>query len=201
MKAFLLISFLVYSLCEVLFLEKYSETMALSPSGCICMSLSEFEMGESINIILGVNNGYASDIIYYGYSNIDDPTEAICEEIAVNKVETYSTASITIYNEVETSRTFYYYYHIDKNKDDKYILIRYEDFIGRYLSIESSRYNINWGSFITILVFSLIGFVFLIIFLVKCRHNLKCKICEKKKQVSSDFINYTQTDTLTTEGK
>ena len=201
MKIFLLISLLVYSLCEVLFLEKYSETIALSPSGCICLPLSEFEMGESINLVFSVVNGYVSSFIYYGYSNIDDPIEATCDEIAVNKEETDSSSSFTVYNDVETTTTITYYYYIDKKKDDKYMLIKYEDLIGKYLLIESSRFSINWGSFILIMVFSLIGLVFLIIFLVKFKDYLKCKICEKKEQVSSDFINYSQSEKFASEGK
>ena len=201
MKIFLLISLLVYSLCEVLFLEKYSETIALSPSGCICLPLSEFEMGESINLVFSVVNGYVSSFIYYGYSNIDDPIEATCDEIAVNKEETHTTAYVTIYNGAQSTTTLSYYYYIDRTKDDKYMLIKYEDLIGKYLLIESSRFSINWGSFILIMVFSLIGLVFLIIFLVKFKDYLKCKICEKKEQVSSDFIDYSQSDKFTPEGQ
>ena len=201
MKLILLISLLMYSLSEVLFLEKYSETISLSPSGCICLPLSEFEMDESINLVFSANNGDVSNYIYYGYSNIDDPTEATCDEIAVNKEVTHSTGYVTVYNEVETSTTLHYYYHIDKKKDDKYMLIKYEDFIGKYLSIENSRFNINWGIFVVIIVFSFIGLVFLIVILIRYKDYLTCKICEKEKKISSDFINYTQTDTLTAEIK
>ena len=199
MKIFLLISLLVYSLCEVLFLEKYSETISVSPSGCICLPLSEFEMGERIYLVFSVVGGDMSVPIYYGYSNIDDPIEATCDEIAVNKEQTDSMATVTLYTNSQTTTTRYYYYHIDKKKDDKYMLIKYEDLIGKYVLIESSRYNINWGTFIIIMFFSIFGLVSLIVILYKFKDYLKCKICEKKEQVSSDFIDYSQTEKPTPE--
>jgi len=190
MKVFLLISLLVYSLCEVLFLEKYGETIALASSGCICLPLSEFEKGESINLVFSATNGGVSDYIYYGYSNIDDPTEATCDEIAVNKDEAHSSAYSQVYGPSGSSSTIYYYYFFDKKNDGKYMLIKYEDFVGKYLLIESSRLSMSLASIIIITVFSFIGLVALVVMFVKNKDRFKCKICEKEKNVSSDFINY-----------
>ena len=84
------------------------------------------------------------------------------------------------------------------------MLIKYEDLIGKYVLIESSRFNINWGALICISVFSINGVIFLTIYLCKDKDSLKCSICEKcekKKKVSSDFIDYSQSDKLTSEGK
>ena len=201
MKEFLFISLFMYSLCEVLFLEKYSETIALSISGCICLPLSDFKMGENINLIFSANNGGFSSNIYYGYSNVDDPTEATCDEIAVNTKKTDSTTYVEVYGTSESSTTNSYYYYIEKKQNDKYMLIKYEDFIGKYLLIESSRMSISWAALILIIVFSSIGFIILLIIAIKCLNNLNCKICEKKEKMSSDSIDYNQEDFLTSESK
>ena len=201
MKEFIFISLFIYSLCEVLFLEKYSETIALSISGCIGLSLSDFEMGENINLIFSANDGGFSSNIYYGYTNVDDPTEATCDEIAVNKKETDSTSYVEVYGTSETSTTYYYYYYLEKKQNDKYMLIKYEDFVGKYLLIESSRMSISWAALILIIVFSSIGFIILLIIAIRCLNNLNCKICEKEEKISSDFIDYNQEDILASESK
>ena len=193
MKVLFLIPLLAHSLCEVLFLEKYSETISLSTSGCICLPISEFEIDDSINLKFSAEEGNVNDYIHYGYSNNDDPTEATCDEIAVNKEEASERGSLVVSTTTETTKTLYYYYYIDKKKDDKYMLIKYDDFMGRYLLIENIRFRTNYVILIPVTIFSIIAFIIVIICVCKYKEQLKLliplfMIFQKKEKVTSDDI-------------
>ena len=54
-----------YIFCEVLFLEKYEQTLSVATSGCICLDVSEFDVDDTIHMHFSSHNGGIEDGIYY----------------------------------------------------------------------------------------------------------------------------------------
>ena len=157
-----------YIFCEVLFLEKYEQTLSVSTSGCICLDVSEFDVDDTIHMHFSSHNGGIEDGIYYGFTNIDEPTDKLCNEITVKREESSTHSYSFVVTTKGTSTTSGYNFNFKKTENAKYMLMKYYDFNGLYLEIENIM--ADWGSIMLYSIFSIIGFIILVIIIYKVKN-------------------------------
>ena len=164
MKQLIILLLLSYCFCpteNIKHFKKYQSIQFHSEIGIVYLDVGEFELGDTIHILLKAVNGPVNNILFYEF-NDEEPTN-INKNFAHSTIQS-STSSSSYYTPSESKRTLSYYYEIEKEKNTKYLVMKYTDFSGQYLEIENNK--ANWAFIIIIcIIFGLIaiaiaGFLF-----------------------------------------
>ena len=105
------------------------------PSACVCIKMSdEIEKEEFFYITLNSNESNASinETLSYNYTNL-------CQNNSCNDFQFYSNKECNL---SKNENGFSYQYNFEK-KDEKYLLIRYYQFIGNNLKVEYTKNDLK----------------------------------------------------------
>ena len=175
MKKIILILILSLSFCEekLLLLKKYGYVQTTQKIGLVYLNVEDFEDDSTIYIQF---NAYNSDLnnkkIDYDFINfVPDITYEPLKGMKPSSTANSYTQGIT-----GSSYAYYYYYKFTKQRNMKYLVMKYWDYNNNprdsdsYLEIENTK---NKWLLILIIIFSIIGAIifFGIIFFCIMRYN------------------------------
>ena len=144
MKELIIILLISFCFCNINKLEKLGSITVTEEEGLVYLDTEDYSVDDKIILEFSCSAGSMNQKLYYEFNdNIPDDSD-YCPYIYM----TPSSNSVTSGSLRDTTLT--YYYHIRKNENHKYLLIRYINFWGKYMEIEHNS-------------MTLVGFIFLII--------------------------------------
>ena len=174
MKSIIFVLLIYYSFCQIYELEKYGTIETKLQNGLVYLNTEDFLVGDTVHIQFNAVNGYMNQKIYYQFY-FTKPNSTFIPSKSMRATSRASTETNIL---GKTTITEKYYYDIKKGEDGKYLIISYSGFYSRYanayLEIEHTR--VNWNTVLLIIIFSVVGLIFIIIFTVILIKNIKkCK--------------------------
>ena len=182
MKEIIIIAFIYFSYCQILYLEKYGTIKGNNSTGIICLNIEKFFINKLIHIQFNAINGKIDEKIYYEFkNNISDIDYKYYEYVdPINSMKSTFLSDSYSYLKRKTI-TKNYFYDIKKNVDAKYLIIKYNEATGDYLKIENTR--INWGYMRVFFLVSIFVIVFLLLIISCCvRVYMKYKLLKRFNQ-------------------
>ena len=192
MKRLILILLLSYSICniqDIYYLEKYGEVKTTSKKGMVYLNIEEFKEKDTIYILFTAVNGGMETEIEYGYNDLAPKDLTMILDHSMTPSLSGESESNTL-----TADALKYYYHIEKEENKKFLIIRYSNFYGSYLKIEHTR--VNWTIVAIIIIFSSFGLCILIIVII-----ILITRCRRKKNLNSLEYTATPSDNIYYEPK
>ena len=192
MKQLILILLLSYCFCKSQTLRhmiKYDSIEIHEEIGIIYLDIEEFEKGDTIHMLFDAVNGYMSNTLYFEF-NDEEPNinkTSFAHSMEPSMTSTSEVQTISDYRETQS-----YYYDIEKEKNTKYLVMKYTGFRGEYLKVENNR--ANWALVIIICV---VG-GFLLIFLIILGGFIFYRIKQKRRN-TRNVVDYNQNLSQPTE--
>ena len=190
-KMFDIILFLLlsYSFCEgqPLLLQKYGSVKTTERNGLVYLCIEDFEDDSTIYIQLNVYNSvFENRIIDYDFINFaPDSTYEPLKRMKPSSFSSSVTEGIT-----GSSYAYYFYYKFTKQRNNKYLVIKYWDFYNdsknsnSYLEIENTK---NKWFIILIIILGVVAAIIIFGIMIFCiiRH----------KRGRDEALNNSQPDT------
>ena len=144
MKELIIVLLLSFCFCNINKLEKLGSITVTEEEGLIYLDTKDYSIDDKIILGFSCSAGSMNQKIYYEFNDNIPNDSDYCPYIYM----TPSTNSGSSGSFRDTTLT--YYYHIRKNENYRYLLVRYINLWGKYMEIEHYKMTI-------------IAFVFLII--------------------------------------
>ena len=176
MKELIIVLLLSFCFCNINELEKYGSIKVTEEDGLIYLNTEDFSYGDKLYIEFISSEGIMYYKIFYEF-NDNIPNDS---DYYPYLSMTPSSNSVTYGIGIDT--TYTYYYHIRKNENHKYLLIRYVNFSGKYLEVEHNKMTVIG------LVFLIIGIVFVAIILIVA--IIITIVVIKNKRKKNDYMKF-----------
>ena len=203
MKKIILILILSLSFCEekLLLLKKYGYVQTTQKIGLVYLNVEDFEDDSTIYIQF---NAYNSDLnnkkIDYDFINfVPDITYEPLKGMKPSSTANSYTQGIT-----GSSYAYYYYYKFTKQRNMKYLVMKYWDYNNNprdsdsYLEIENTK---NKWLLILVIIFSIIGAIIILVIIIICIIIIKRRRNELLTDIDDHLNNKEYMSELKTENQ